>query len=458
MDTLFELPEAKPGKTPEPTRPEVARLYRPVRNQLELVPRELDSLLAEDHVARAIWAFLEKLDLSGFYASIKAVLAHPGHPASDPKVLLGLWLLATVDGVGKARQLDRLCHEHDAYRWLRGGVPVNYHLLADFRVSHQQQLDELMSQILAAMMSAGLVTLRHVAQDGMRVRASAGTGSFRRKQRLEGYLEVARSEVARLAQEQDCPETPRSRKQQAAQERAAREREERLEKALENLPKIQEAREKRAKKDSLAKRARQQEARVSMTDPEARVMRMPDGGFRPAFNLQFATDVDSQVIVGVEATNKGSDAGLAVPMVEQIEKRLEAQPEGILFDNGFATREDITALTRKGIVVYAPPPSPRKQPTEPKEPTEPTEPKEGADQAVGARGDTPEVVQWRERMRTEEAKTIYRERAATAEWVNAQAREMGLTQLVVRGTAKVLSTLLLVAIAHNLMRWLSMTT
>jgi transposase len=211
MNTLFELPEAQPRPAQEPTRPEVARLYRPVRNQLELVPRDLDSILSEDHVARAIWAFLEKLDLSGFYASIKAVLAHPGHPATDPKVLLALWLLATVDGVGKARQLDRLCREHDAYRWLRGGVPVNYHLLADFRVGHQQELDELMSQILAAMMSAGLVTLCHVAQDGMRVRASAGSGSFRREKRLEQFLEEARSEVVRLAKERDCPETPSSR-------------------------------------------------------------------------------------------------------------------------------------------------------------------------------------------------------------------------------------------------------
>jgi Transposase and inactivated derivatives len=446
MDSLFELPEAQPKKAPEPTRPEVARLYQPVRNQLEMVPRDLDSTLPEDHVARAIWAFLEKLDLASFYASIKAVIAHPGHPATDPKVLLALWLLATVDGVGKARQLDRLCREHDAYRWLRGGVPVNYHLLADFRVGHQKELDELMSQILAAMMSTGLVTLRQVAQDGMRVRASAGSGSFRRKKRLEEYLEEARTEVTRLAQERDCPETPSSRKQQAARERAARERCERLQEALDNLPKIQEARDKRAKKDSKVKRACQQEVRVSMTDPEARVMRMPDGGFRPAFNLQIATDVDSQVILGVEVTNKGSDAGLAVPMVEQIEKRVKSQPKGYLFDNGFATREDITALTRKGIVVYAPPPSPRKPPTE------------GTDEPVGAKGDTPEVVQWRERMRTEEAKTIYKERASTAECVNALGRARGLTQLVVRGTAKVLSTLLLVAITHNLMRWLSLTT
>jgi transposase len=444
MDTLFEMPPAQSQKAQRPTRPEEARLYRPVRNQLEMVPRDLDSTLPEDHVARTIWAFLDKLDLSAFYASIKAVPSQPGHPATDPKVLLALWLFATVDGIGKARQVDRLCREHDAYRWLRGGVPLNYHMLADFRVDHQQELDELMSQILAAMMSAGLVTLRHVAQDGVRVRASAGSGSFRREGRLGQFLEEARAEVARLAKERDCPETPGSRKQQAARERAARERQDRLEEALANLPKIQEAREKRAKKDSKAKRARQQEPRVSTTDPEARVMRMPNGGFNPAYNLQIATDVDSQVIVGVEATNKGSDAGLAVPMVEQVEKRVKAQPEGYLFDNSFATREDITTLTRKGIVVYAPPPSPRKPPMEGPAKPDPQ--------------DTPEVGQWRGRMQTEEAKEIYKERAATAECVNALGRARGLTQLVVRGTAKVLSALLLVAITHNLLRWISLTS
>lgn len=446
MDRLFDVGAVQPGQAQQPTRPEEARLYRPVRNQIELVPRDLDSTLPEEHVARAIWAFLEKLDLSAFYASIKAVPSHPGRPASDPKVLLALWLLATVEGIGKARQLDRLCHEHDAYRWLRGGVPVNYHMLADFRIDRQEELDELMSQILAAMMSSGLVTLRRVAQDGVRVRASAGTGSFRREKRLGQFLEEARAEVARLAQEREHPEAVGSSRERAAKERAARERQARLEEALANLPEIQQARTKRVKKDSKVKRARQQEPRVSTTDPQARVMRMADGGFRPAFNLQIATDVDSQVIVGVEATNRGSDAGLAAPMVEQIERRVAAQPEDYLFDNGFATRQDITTLTQKGIVVYAPPPSPRRPSTQ------------GTAKPGPAQGDTPEVVGWRERMQTNEAKTIYKQRAATAECVNALGRGRGLSQLLVRGTAKVLSVLLLVAITHNLLRWLSLTT
>ncbi len=183
--TLFELPPTEERVPAPPTRREEARVLRPVRNQAEMMVRDLDSLVAEDHPARLIWAFLEQLDLSGFYAPIKAVLDRPGRPASDPQVLLALWVYATVDGVGSARRLDRLCREHDAYRWLCGNVPVDYHMLSDFRAAHQGALDQLLTQIVASLMAAGAVTLERVAQDGMRVRASAGASSFRRQETLE---------------------------------------------------------------------------------------------------------------------------------------------------------------------------------------------------------------------------------------------------------------------------------
>ena len=191
--TLFELPVAQEPSPPPPTRPEGARVLRPVRQQLQWIPRDLEAAVPEDHPARAIWNLLEELDLSAFYGSIKAVLDGPGRPTTDPQVLLALWLLATVEGVGSARRLARLCEEHDAYRWLRGGVPINYHMLADFRVAHQAALDDLLTQIVASLMAAGAVTLERVAQDGMRVRASAGAASFRRKSRLKECLETARA-------------------------------------------------------------------------------------------------------------------------------------------------------------------------------------------------------------------------------------------------------------------------
>lgn len=169
---LFELPAPQERVPAPPTRPEEARVLRPVREQLQWVPRDLEAVVPQDHPARAIWGLLDNLDLSAFYSSIKAVLDRPGRPATDPQVLLAVWLLGTVEGVGSARRLARLCEEHDAYRWICGGVPINYHMLSDFRVAHQAALDGLLTQIIASLMAAGAVTLEKVAQDGMRVRAS----------------------------------------------------------------------------------------------------------------------------------------------------------------------------------------------------------------------------------------------------------------------------------------------
>jgi len=443
--TLFEMPEPEAPQPIPPTRPEQARVLRPIRNQFEWAPRSLEAILPQDHPARAIWAMLERLDLTAFYASIKAVLGQPGHPTTDPQVLLALWLYATAEGVGSARQLDRLCDEHDAYRWLRGGVPINYHMLSDFRVANQKAMDELLTEILASMMVDGLLTLRHVSQDGMRTRANAGASSFRRKERLEQCLAEAREQVKRLAEQREHPDPKINRRQQAAQERAARERESRVEEALRRLPEIKAVKERQGKTLSKDKRAKVTEPRVSTTDPEARVMKMADGGFRPAYNLELATDVDSQVIVGVGVVTKGSDKGEAAPMVEQIEERTDSSPEAYLMDGDFATREDITTLERKGITVYAPTRSPRTETS-------------GRTKADPRPDDTPEVATWRVRMETAEAKEVYKERAATAECVNAHARRYGLRQLMVRGTQKVLSVLLLVAITHNLLRWIALSS
>jgi len=443
-DTLFELPEPEAPKPEGLTSPQQARVLRPVRNQVEWVERDLDASLPEDHPARAIWAFLERLDLSQFYASIKSVLGCAGHPTTDPQVLLALWLYATSEGIGSARQIDRLCKEHDAYRWLCGGVPINYHTLSDFRGAHQEALDSLLTEILASMMHAGLVKLNHVAQDGMKVRASAGSGSFRRETSLERCLAEAEQQVAALAAERERPDPGGSKRQEAARERAARERQRRVEKALRRLPEAQAAKKRRQKNRPKAERDKVSEARVSTTDPECRVMKMADGGFRPAYNLQLATDEDSQVIVAVAVDATGSDGGQAPAGLEQIKRRTGRLPEAYLIDGNFAKREDITALERCGVTVYAPTRSPRTTTS-------------GRTKAEPRRDDTPEVAAWRQRMETEEAKTIYKGRAATSECVNAHARRHSLMQLLVRGVDKVRSVLLLVAITHNLLRWMALS-
>ena len=354
--SLFsDLPGKLEGKPEEPTSPRDARVVRPVRNQIRFLMQDLDSTLPEDHQARAIWDFLDRLDLSAFYASIQAVEGGPGRPASDPQVLLAIWVYATVEGVGSARKLDRLCREHDAFRWLCGGVPVDYHLLSDFRVEHQEALNELLTQIVATLIAENLVTLEEVAQDGVRVRASAGSGSFRRKARLEECLELAQARVERLAQEREHPDPGVSRRERAARERAAQVRTDRVEEPLRQLPEVQAVKERQKRHAGKKRAAKVTEARVSTTDPDARVMKMPGGDFRPAYNMQFATDVDSQVIVGAGVINQGNDQGEGLAMEEQVAQRTGQHPGAYLLDGGFVDLDDIEALEGRGVRVYAPP-------------------------------------------------------------------------------------------------------
>lgn len=437
------MPEPVASPAESATRPQDARVMRAVRHQVEWTPRTLDSLLPQEHPARSVWVFLERLDLSGFYASIRAVADRPGRPASDPQVLLALWVFATVQGIGSARELARLCEEHDAYRWLRGGVPVDYHLLSDFRVAHQAALDALLTDIVAAMMAEGLVTLEAVAQDGVRVRASAGASSFRGREALQQCLAAAQAQVKQLAEQRDHAEPRVSTRQQAARERAAREREERVQAAVDLLPELETIKERQRKKRGKAGE-RVTEARASTTDADTRIMRMADGGSRPAYNGQLATDCASQVIVGVGLDTTGADQGQALPLEEQVARRTARHPQRYLMDGGFVDRDDITALAAHGVAVYMPLPPARGN----KSGREPTDPHPG---------DSAAVVAWRQRMATEEARAVYKQRAATAECVNALLRaRYHVCQFRVRGAAQILTVLLLVAVTHNLFRWMAL--
>ena len=429
-ETLFDLPASEPSSRPAegPGRP---RLQRPDRDQVELRPTHLDGLLPADHRARLVWAFVEGLDLSALHARIRAVEGHPGRPPIDPAILVALWLYATLEGVGSARALARLCTEHDAYRWIAGGVGVNHHTLADVRVEHADVLDDLLTASVAALMVDGLVTLERVAQDGVRVRASAGAASFRRRDALDEALIEATAQVAALRAELEDDPAATSRRVAAARERAAREREERVRRALAQLPAVEAVKRRNGQPAG--------EARTSTTDAEARVMKMADGGFRPAFNAQLAADTASGVIVGVDVGDVGSDHGQLGPMVRQLERRHGRAPGAMLVDGGYVVLDELAALSESycGTTLYAPP-------TTPRDPTR--------DRHAPLPDDHPAVAAWRLRMGTPEAKAIYRERAATAELVNAQARNRGLRLLRVRGLAKVRAVLLWFALAHNLLR------
>lgn len=429
-DTLFPIP-APDVSAESPKAKGVPRLIGPNRAQMELRTIDLESLLPSDHAARAVWEFVESLDLSPLYAKVHSVEGSAGRPAIDPRIYMALWLYATIEGIGSARALERLTRQHDAYRWILGGVSVNHHSLSDFRVQHGEFLDQVLTQSVAVLMEQELVKLNRVSQDGIRVRASAGAASFRRQPSLERCLQEAQEQVKRLRAELEKEPEATNRRQVAARQRAAEDRQRRVKAALEQMPDVA------AKKPA----AEKGKARVSTTDADARVMKMGDGGFRPAYNGQFAVDTETQIVVGVDVSNSGSDQGQLVPMLEQLEERYEVIPPESLVDGGFASLKEIEKASEMGTEVYAPVAKPKDETRDPHVPLS---------------TDSPAVARWRQRMGTPEAKEIYKQRASTVECVNALARNRGLQRLLVRGLDKARAVLLWFAIAHNMMRTLSL--
>ena len=445
--STFGLFEALPEQGPAERAMAAPRLRKAERRQVSLRPLSLEDLLPADHRARFVWAFAERLDLSALYGAIKAVEGGPGHPPADPRILLALWLYATVEGVGSARELDRLCREHIGFEWLCGGVGMNHTTLAQFRVAHGAVLEQLLIDSFAAMLKTGHASLARVAQDGMRVRAAAGAASFRRRASLERCRAEAAAEVARLRAELEADPGALSRRQAVARRRAAAERERRVEAALAVAGQLAAKRQADrpspdedppGPEDGAAGKGATKpppEPRVSTTDAEARVMKMPDGGFRPAFNLGFASDPRSGMIAAVTLDNTGSDKGQLRPMSERLAEVYGQRPGEHLVDGGFAKLADIEALAAAGVVVFAPVPKPRDAARDPHTPRE---------------GDGPGVAAWRRRMGGEAAKAVYRQRAATAECANAQCRNRGLLRLLVRGIEKARTVGLWHALAHNM--------
>lgn len=402
------------------------------RTQMEMRTESLDQLLPPDHPARAVWEFACGLDLSVWTTRIASLQGAPGAPAVDPRLLVSLWLMATLDGVASARQLSELCTDHIAYRWLCGDEPVNYHTLSDFRNAEPAALEGLLTQSAASLLHQGLADLTRVAQDGVRVRASAGSSSFRREKTLRDRLAEAEAQMAALKERADDSSSGPAG---AARQRVANERAKRLSAALANLEELRTVNAERRKD----KRKDPEQLRVSTTDPEARKMKMADGGFRPAYNVQFATTTTGGVVVGVSVTQEGCDNNQLVPMIERIDQAFGAKPAEMLVDGGYVDRVQIEqAETVHHVKVHAPV----------KEEQEQHE--QGKDPFARRLHDTEGTAQWRARMGTVEGKATYRWRSQVAEWVNARARNRGLRQFLVRGVRKVLSASLWYALAHNL--------
>jgi transposase len=416
------------------------RVRKVERHQVAWKAECVDDLLPPGHLARVIWEVTGALDLSAFYESIKAREGVVGRDSTDPRILTALWLYATVRGVGSARELDRLCRESRPYQWLCGGVSVNYHLLSDFRLERAQALDQLFTQVIAVLVKKGLVKVKRITQDGVRVRAGAGASSFRRGSTLAKLQQEATEHVKRLRELLEDPERSAglSAKQRKAKERAARERLERIEQAKQLIPALQERQKRSARRLSKRQQQEQQkEPRASTTDAEISRMKMSNGGFNPAVNVQLAADPQSRAIVGVDVTGEGVDYEQSEPMRKQVEDRSGQKVEAHLYDGGYVKIQTIEQAEQQGVTVYAPPKPARNKETH-------------GDQFTPRAGDSEAIKQWRLRMGSDEGKEIYKQRASTSETINAQMRRSGLTQLTVRGLRKARCVALWAALAYNL--------
>jgi transposase len=418
------------------------RLRLPDRSQMQMVMQCPDELIPADHQARTIWRVCQSLDLSEFCEPIKAREGRCGRDATSPALLVSLWLYATVRGIGSARELARLCKESKPFQWLCGGVSLNHHTLSDFRVDHGPALDALFSRVLAILVDKELVKVYRISQDGTRVRACAGASSYRRSERLQKLLEDAKQHVEQLKKLLEDPEQSAglSAKKKAARTRAARERQQRVEQAIERLPQLKKKQEKLARRKSQKEKQGLKEPRASTTDAQATVMKMSNGGFNPAVNVQLATDPQSRAIVGVEVSGEGNDHHLAQPMRQQVEQRTGQKVHEHLVDGGYQVKEEIEQAAGEGVRMYVPPKPPRKQ-------APGSEYKE-------QRGESPVLTEWRQRMGSEAGQEIYKQRASTSETVNGDLRtHRGLGPMLVRGLKKAKCIALWCALAYNVMHF-----
>jgi transposase len=426
------------------------RIRQAERRQTGFELVDLESLVVEDHPVRAVWSFVEGLDLQVFYDRIKARGETPGRPATDPCILLALWLYATADGIGSARSLARLCEHHTIYRWICGGVGVNHTMLSEFRVESGEFLDRLLTSSLAALMKEGLITLDEVITDGTKVRASASRSSMRRRQTLVQLEEKARTRVAELKQELEADSAAGERRVSKRRLTAAEDRARRVAAALARHPATPPKQEKdRRDRDAPASASgkadkKPKEERASTTDPDAPLMKMADGAVRPAYNVQVTSACG--FIVAIEPGQRRNDRGLAPAMVAQVEQRCGKLPDRLLADTGAMTAADIVTIanTHPSVQVFSPPPA-RKEGSK----------AESKARYERNRAAEPQCLkEWRARMEGEEGPVVYKRRSNT-EHVHARLKNRGFGRMVLRGLAKVRIVCLLHAVTHNMMWALS---
>ncbi len=470
------------------------------RQQLLLRPVEVDKLVEEGHPVRAIWEMVGRLNLELFYAAVEAIEGVAGRPIWDPRLLISLWVYAYQEGVSSAREIARLCEYHPAYQWLTGLEVVNYHTLADFRIRHQEALDQLFIEVLGVLSHEGLITLERVMHDGTKVKACASSKSFHRQATLQDHLRLAREQVEQMGD----PESEASSQRVAkARQRALREKQQRLEEALKELEQIKASRSKASDK---------QKARASSADPEARIMLQANGAYGPAYNVQISTDAQSKMIVGVGVTQASADAAELEPAVERIEANLGEKPKQMVVDAGFTNQATMEAMSEKRVdMIGSLPERNRVAPNRLEQlGVSPdfypeafeydgntdsyrcpagkvlgyeTQEQKGATlryryraKASDCRGcefqakccpgtkrgrslvrseATPEIVAFQAKMETPEAQAIYKQRTGVAEFPNAWIKDkIGLRQFRLRGLAKVTLESLWACLTYNICQWI----
>jgi transposase len=496
-----ELPVGEPKPLPSSPEPEPEPRFQPVnRNQLLWRPVDVEKLVEPGHLVGAIWELVGRLDLKRYTADVGSVEGVAGRPCFHPRLLISLWIYAYSEKVGSAREIERRCRYHPAYQWLTGCEVINHHTLSDFRVQHQEALDELFAQLLGVLSSEDLISLEQVVHDGTKVGASASGKSFHREKTLRAHLEAARERVRAMG---DPREEEPGRRAAAARQRAAREKVEKLEQALKEMEKVQAAPNARAEKS---------ERRVSETDPEARIMKQGDGGHAPSHNVQISTDVAHAIIVGVGVTQDANDQGQLVPALEEVQRRTGQLPQQMVVDDGYTTRENILAAAERGVDLVggrmeedarAAARGPERRGIDPAfypqnfrydaETDTYTCPagqrlayrrtkhdrvgverqvyqarrehcrgcgfRERCSPGIGSRSivrseNVPEVAAYVAKMRTQAAQAAYRVRAPVAEFTNAWLKaKLGLRQFSVRGLEKVRCEVLWACLTYNIQQW-----
>ena len=483
------------GMEAEP-RIEPTKRFKPIdRSQVLLRPLAVEKLVEEDHVVRAIWAMLSRLDLRGLEKNSRAVEGRAGQSGFDPRMLMGLWIYAISQGISSARELSRLCEYEPGCQWITGLQPVNYHTLADFRVEQKESLDEIFVQVLGVLSAEGLVELTRIMQDGTKVKAQAGSDSFRREQRIRQHLELAREQVKAM----DNPESEElSQRVKRARQRAIREKKERLEQALQELQELQRARPA----------SEADKVRASQTDPQARVMKQSDGGFAPSYNVQISTETSHGIIVAVDVVQAGTDYDQLLEGIERVEANTGQAPVQAVVDGGYIKNTNIEAMAERGVDLIGPVAEnnpegsfqrrgisrdfypdkfkydsttdsftcpagktltlKRRQHREGR--TEYTYAAVEADCAacpfreqcsprryprwVIRKEDSESVRAFREKMQTDQAKQIYRTRAQVAEFPNAWIKEkLGLRRFRLRGLTKARIEAVWACLTYNIQQW-----